>query len=150
MRSKVVLILSVFVIVVLFSGCTRAFSVKPFPIEPELVPKIQVKGPIKLINAQIRGTQTVFRSGMAITWIGDLSEWTDQAIDLLAYLLIMASQPAGILCLWGQGFTWAEIRTIWLWAIVAYKLGVVMMMFVVIWLTLWARQMAKNRIISCG
>ena len=64
-------------------------------------------------------------------------------IQWVAYLLIMARQPEGMLCLWGKGFTWAEIRTIWLWAMVAYKLGVAMMIFVVIWLTLWARKLAK-------
>ena len=65
-------------------------------------------------------------------------------IQWLAYLLIMTKQPRGIVCLWGEGVTWPEIRAIWLWAMVAYKLGVAMMIFVVIWLTLWARQLAKK------
>jgi hypothetical protein len=64
-------------------------------------------------------------------------------VQWLAYLLIMAREPTGILCIWGNGFTWPEIRTIWLWAMVAYKLGVVMMLFIVIWFTLWARQLVK-------
>ena len=62
----------------------------------------------------------------------------------IAYLMIMAQQPAGILCILGNGVTWPEMRIIWLWAMVAYKLGVGMMFFVVIWLTLWARQLAKK------
>ena len=65
-------------------------------------------------------------------------------IQWLAYLLIMTRQPSGILCFWGKGVTWPGISTIWLWAMVAYKLGVAMMIFVVIWLTLWARQLAKK------
>ncbi|MGD0274497.1 MAG: hypothetical protein ABSB79_00350 [Syntrophales bacterium] len=65
-------------------------------------------------------------------------------IQWFAYLLIMAKQPAGILCIWGEGVTWPEIRTIWLWAMVAFKLLVGMMLFVVIWLTLLARQLAKK------
>jgi hypothetical protein len=56
----------------------------------------------------------------------------------------MIRQPEGILCIWGAGFTWPEIRTIWLWAMVAYKLVVAMMIFIVIWLTLWTRQLAKK------
>ena len=36
-------------------------------------------------------------------------------IQWLAYLLIMTRQPAGILWLLGEGITWPEIRTIWLW-----------------------------------
>jgi hypothetical protein len=65
-------------------------------------------------------------------------------IQWLAYLLIMTNQPAGVLCIWGFSVTWPEIRTIWLWAMVAFKLGIGMMLFVVIWLTLWARQLAKK------
>jgi hypothetical protein len=65
-------------------------------------------------------------------------------IQWLAYLLIMTRQPLGILCFWGKGVTWPGISTIWLWAMVAYKLGIAMMIFVVIWLTLWARQLAKK------
>lgn len=65
-------------------------------------------------------------------------------VQWFVYLPIMARQPAGMLCLFGEGVTWPEIRTIWLWAMVVYKLGIVMMLFVVIWLTLWARQLAKK------
>ena len=65
-------------------------------------------------------------------------------IQWLAYLLIMARQPAGMTWLWGAGVTWPEIRTIWLWAMVAFKLGVGMMIFVVLWLTLWARRLGKE------
>jgi len=65
-------------------------------------------------------------------------------IQWVAYLLIIPRQPSGMLLFWGESLTWQEIRTIWLWAMVAYKLGVAMMIFVVIWLTLWARQLAKK------
>jgi hypothetical protein len=64
-------------------------------------------------------------------------------IQWFAYLLIMTKRPTGMLCLWGEGVSWSELRTIWLWAMVAYKLCVGMMIFVVIWLTLWARQLKK-------
>jgi hypothetical protein len=66
-------------------------------------------------------------------------------IQWLLYLPIMHRKPVGMLCLWGEGITWPEISTIWLWAMVIYKLGIAMMIVVVIWLTLWARQLAKNR-----
>jgi hypothetical protein len=65
-------------------------------------------------------------------------------IQWLVYVVIMAKQPAGMNCLWGEGITWPEIRTIWLWAMVAFKLGVGLMIFVVLWLTLWARQLGKR------
>ncbi|MDQ5986128.1 MAG: hypothetical protein CSYNP_01847 [Syntrophus sp. SKADARSKE-3] len=65
-------------------------------------------------------------------------------IQWFAYVMIMNRQPAGMLCLWGNGVTWSEIRTIWLWGMVAFKLCVGTMLFIVIWMTLWARQLAKK------
>lgn len=65
-------------------------------------------------------------------------------VQWFVYLVITKTQPAGMLCFWGGGITWPEIRDIWLWAMVAYKLGVAMMIFIAIWLTLWARQLAKK------
>jgi hypothetical protein len=53
-------------------------------------------------------------------------------------------KPAGMLSLMGEGVTWMEIRTIWLWAMVIYKLGMAMMISVVVWLTLWVRQLDKK------
>ncbi|MBN1473231.1 MAG: hypothetical protein JW914_01320 [Syntrophaceae bacterium] len=84
MRFKLISIIVFLIITVIFSGCTRNYVVKPFNIEPALVPKFQANGSINLINAQIPGTQKVFRSGPAINWVGDLYEWTGQAIELLA------------------------------------------------------------------
>jgi len=65
-------------------------------------------------------------------------------IQWFAFLVVMDKQPEGLLFLFGKGVTWSEIRTIWLWGMVAYKLGVAMILFVVIWLTFWARQLAKK------
>jgi hypothetical protein len=88
MRLTGISLVIILVIIVFFCGCTRNYIVKPFPLEPELVPKIgQIKGPINLINTQVPGTKTVFKSGPAIDWVGDLHEWTTQAIDLLTHEL---------------------------------------------------------------
>ena len=64
-------------------------------------------------------------------------------LQWLAYVLIMSRQPLGALCIWGAGATWPEIRTTWLWAMVAFKLIVGIMLLVVVWLTLWARQLSR-------
>jgi hypothetical protein len=86
----------------------------------------------KVRSAAVAGWWTVLIA-YCILWI----EW-------LAYLLIWTRHPAAMLCFVGASVTWPEIRTIWLWAIVAYALIVAMMLFVVIWLTLWARRLAKK------
>jgi hypothetical protein len=83
------------------------------------------------------------RAAAVAGWWTVLIAYCILLISWIAYLLIMR-HPAGMLCLWGEGITWLEIRTIWLWAMVVFKLGVGMMIFVVIWLTLLARQLAKK------
>ena len=84
------------------------------------------------------------RSAAAAGWWTLLIAYCILLLQWFVYWLIMNRQPEGMLCLWGKGVTWTEIRTIWLWAMVAYKLGFGMLLFVVIWLTLWARQLAKK------
>jgi hypothetical protein len=84
------------------------------------------------------------RAAAAAGWWTILIAYCILLVQWLAYLLIMARQPAGILCIWGNGVTWTEIRNIWLWGMVAYKFIVGIMLFVIIWLTLWARQLARK------
>lgn len=84
------------------------------------------------------------RAAAAAGWWTVLIAYCILLIQWFAYLLIMTRQPEQMLCLWGGGITWPEIRSIWLWAMVAYKLIVGIMIFASIWLTLWARQMTKK------
>jgi hypothetical protein len=84
------------------------------------------------------------RAAAVAGWWTLLIFWCVLLIQWLAYEVIMTRQPSGILCLFGEGVTWPEIRTIWLWTMVAFKLSVGMMLFIVVWLTLWARQLAKK------
>jgi hypothetical protein len=84
------------------------------------------------------------RSAAVAGWWTLLIAYCILLIQWFAYLVVMDKQPAEALCIWGAGATWAEIRSIWLWGTVALKLGVGMMLFVVIWQTFWARQLAKK------
>ena len=61
-----------------------------------------------------------------------------------AYLLIMSCQPAWILTLWGPDVGWSEVQHIMLWAIVAVKFVLRLLVMVVIWLILWGRQLRKR------
>lgn len=84
------------------------------------------------------------RAAAVAGWWTVLIAYSILLIQWLVYLLIMAGQPAGMLCLWGEGVTWPEIRTVWLWAMAAFKLGIGTMVFVVVWLTLWSRRLSKK------
>jgi hypothetical protein len=78
------------IIVILFMlmyGCSHSYSVKPFPIKPKLVPEMNVKESVQIVNAQDQGKNFVFFSGRGSEWIGDLGEWTEKAAGLLKFEL---------------------------------------------------------------
>ena len=81
---KISLLLTVFAYL---AGCTHNYSVKPFPIKPELLPELNIKKSVHITNVQNQGKNNVFKSGAGSKWIGDLGEWTGQAVDLLKFEL---------------------------------------------------------------
>jgi hypothetical protein len=64
-------------------------------------------------------------------------------IQWIVYLLLVPAQPAWLLTLWGPGATWQEIRTLWFWFLVCFKSFLLLVAFLLVWLTLWARQLRK-------
>ncbi len=65
-------------------------------------------------------------------------------ISWLAYLIAMGSHPEWLMNLWGPDLTWDFVRNVWFWAMVAYKLILWFFVLLVLWLTLWARQLRKH------
>ena len=61
----------------------------------------------------------------------------------LVYLVVMSAHPAWLLSLWGPGVDWPFVQTVWFWAMAAFKFCVWLMVFAVLWLTLWVRQLHK-------
>ena len=59
------------------------------------------------------------RTAAVAGWWTVLIAYCILLISWISYLLIMR-HPAGMLYLWGEGITRLEIRTIWLWAMVAF------------------------------
>jgi hypothetical protein len=59
------------------------------------------------------------------------------------YLAVMSAQPVWLLTLWGPGVDWPFVQNVWFWAMAAFKFCVWLMVFAVLWLTLWARQLRK-------
>jgi hypothetical protein len=62
----------------------------------------------------------------------------------LAYLYVTSSKPPWMQSLWGTEVSWELIQTIWLWAIVMLKASMWLMVLIVLWLTLWGRQLRKH------
>ena len=65
-------------------------------------------------------------------------------LQWFAFLLIMSTQPAWLLFLWGRGFTWEDIRSVWFWGIAIAKLCLWLLALASMWLTMWSRQLRKR------
>ncbi len=68
-------------------GCTHNFNVKPFPIKPDLLPKLNIQKSVQIVNAQDQGKNNIFKSGAGSKWIGDLGQWTQGAVELVKLVL---------------------------------------------------------------
>jgi hypothetical protein len=67
------------------------------------------------------------------------------ALQWIAYLAVMAAQPAWVVSFWwGPGATWDHIRTGWFQALVFLKLTLWPLALAALWLTLWATQLRKR------
>jgi hypothetical protein len=65
-------------------------------------------------------------------------------LQWVVYLVVMAARPPWLLSMWGPGVDWAFVQNVWFWAIAILKFVVWLSALVVIWLTLWARQLRKR------
>jgi hypothetical protein len=65
-------------------------------------------------------------------------------IQWIVYVLLVPAQPAWLLTLWGPGATWQEVRTLWFWFLACYKAFLLLVALLLVWLTLWARQLRKR------
>ena len=65
-------------------------------------------------------------------------------VQWIVYLAVMNARPAWILSLWGTDPSWEFVQIAWFWVTAIFKLCVWLAALVVIWLTLWARQLQKR------
>jgi hypothetical protein len=56
----------------------------------------------------------------------------------------MRTQPSWVLTFWGPGADWREVRTLWFWFLAGYKVVLAVVAFVLLWLTLYLRQLSKT------
>ncbi len=65
-------------------------------------------------------------------------------VQWILYLVLGAVQPAWLLTLWGPGADWQQVRTVWFWFLAGFKAFLFLVAFLLMWITLWARQMRKG------
>ena len=61
----------------------------------------------------------------------------------ITYFIIIPARPAWLAAMWGPGMDWPFIQNVWFWGIAAFKFCFWLLVLVVLWLTLWARQLRK-------
>jgi hypothetical protein len=86
----------------------------------------------KVRAAAVAGWWTVL-----IAYVLLLTTWS-------AYLAIVSGRPAWLLTMWGgSDVSWSFVQTVSLWFMGVFKLAIWLLILVVLWLTLWARQLCK-------
>jgi hypothetical protein len=65
-------------------------------------------------------------------------------LQWLLYLYVASQHPAWLMSLWGPGSDWPFIQSVWSWFVAAFKFCTWLLVFVVLWLTLWARQLRRT------
>jgi hypothetical protein len=64
-------------------------------------------------------------------------------IQYLAYLFLVPTRPAWLIAMWGLRVDWPFVENVWFWGIVGFKVFFWLLFLLVLWLTLWARQLRK-------
>ena len=62
-----------------------------------------------------------------------------------AFVGLMSSRPAWMQSILGPGVTWEYVQNITFWAVSIFKVCIWLTALVVVWLTIWARQLRKTR-----
>jgi hypothetical protein len=88
--------------------------------------------------------ETRVRAAAVAGWWVVLIAYALLLITWIAYLVIMSARPAWLLVMWGQGdVSWAFVQSMSLWFMAIFKFCLWLLVLMVLWLTLWARQLRK-------
>ncbi len=59
------------------------------------------------------------------------------------YIGLVSARPAWVLAMWGRDVSWDFMQIVSLWVLGVFKLFLWFLVLIVLWLTLWARQLRK-------
>jgi hypothetical protein len=62
----------------------------------------------------------------------------------VVYLALVSARPAWMCAMWGPDVSWDFMQVVSLWLLGVFKLLLWFLILVVLWLTLWARQLRKD------
>jgi hypothetical protein len=88
--------------------------------------------------------QARVHAAAVVAWWTFLIALAFLAVQWVAYLGAMATQPPFVLASWGPGATWESIRTGWFQGLVFLKLTLWLIVLAALWLTLWAKHLRRR------
>jgi hypothetical protein len=62
----------------------------------------------------------------------------------IVFFVLMSARPPLLQSLLGPGVTWEYVQNVGFWAVSIFKVCVWLLAVMVVWLTLWARQLGKR------
>jgi hypothetical protein len=84
------------------------------------------------------------RAAAVAGWCVVLLGYALLLVTWAVYLALLSARSGWLLTLWGQGdVSWAFVQTVSLWFLGVFKLFLWLLIPVVLWLTLWARQLRR-------
>ena len=60
------------------------------------------------------------------------------------FVAMMSTRPAWYQFVLGPSVSWESLQNVGLWAVAIFKMCIWLMALIAMWLTLWARQLAKR------
>ncbi len=88
--------------------------------------------------------ETKVRTAAAAGWWTLLIAVAVFLIQWVGYLLLVPARPDWVLALWGPGASWPEVQNVWFWTLAGFKLFLVVVALVLLWLTLWAARLRRE------
>jgi hypothetical protein len=83
------------------------------------------------------------RAGAVAGWWVILLGFALLIVTWFVYLGLVSARPEWMRAMWGQDVSWDFMQVVSLWFIGVFKLILWFSVLVVLWLTLWARQLRK-------
>ena len=66
------------------------------------------------------------------------------ALVWIVFLVLLSARPPWFESLLGPGVSWEYVQNVGFWIVSVFKMCIWLLALVVVWLTLWARQLGKR------
>ena len=65
-------------------------------------------------------------------------------LQWIIFLWFTSARPSWPMLIWGDGLTWDSVQVVWFWGAAIFKFCLWLLALIVVWLTLWARQLRRT------